>query len=688
MSTTQKTDDIVSSSETVFRLDQQTINDVLIHPNYEVWKDGVYLRKKFKFDVPPPTPSLEQDCPNSHKANLSQITGRPCYIFSAGHRVDDDKSMIGVRFYRGPSAESTLPSWKSLWTTQKHIADPRKIMELCDDGFPVNGNNVKALIQYLNDCYDFNTDFFRSRMIVKRSGFHRVGPSKERFGWLVGREWISEVTDVQGDGSSDDITKALRSAGTEEEWTSFARSMWEFSPDSWIVRWTLAGAFASPLLRFVGERTFALHHYGDTHGGKSTLSYLAQSVMGHPKDFCGSLTRTTAEAAAEIFNNVSDFLFLMDETQGRNDSLDLGTWIYNVTQEKHKSRSTPSGGVQAPTTKPWRLIIKTTGENPMSGEDSADTGGQENRTLEYNHPGITPAQAKLLWEFSDKPKNYGLAGPKFLRRLYQFIVHEEGVRILEKKFQQYIVYFARDVFKREGWSPTTNGKIRAVDRQLAVIALGSFLMLQWIFGFNETSAEEISLRDGKDIALNWLRVRDGDIPQWKRAIEAFVEHRAIHPTHWADLSTDEGLAKIISLGSKSAAPIMAGYNGGKDKNELWLWKTPATKLYRDRFGSSPSKVWEQLAREKILLRATDRFEKERRIGGAWKGLVIVFDQTKFFNAAEPTEEKPIVEVAIEKIELPEVENLETVLHEGGGYDPYYDEDEIDPLVYSNLHWDE
>ena len=357
----------------------------------------------------------------------------------------------------------------------------------------------------------------------------------------------------------------------------------------------------------------------------TTMAYICQSAWGHPKEFSLSLNRSTQTALTEVFQYISDLPLLLDETQGK--TVDLSDFIMQATQEEPKSRSKQDGGLIEAVTKQWRTMIRTTGEQTMAGADKEDLGGQANRVVEVRHPGLEVEHAKKVWQWIEHPKHYGYAGIRFLQHLAKVVNDEERSLNLKLRHKEYTQAISN-----------CTGKNRAVERQLGAIMLAEVLMLRWVYGFEAKEALDTALRDACDIAQNWMRMRDTSTSLWQRAAEYLTEHRHSSANLYADVSTPSGRAKLESLGSKSAVPLIAAYNAGVNQEETWYFPTNINKVLKSWLGVPPDRIWEEFATEGILDRSSDRIVRHRQIQGIFKGKVYVIKTEKLMGY----ESEPIV----------------------------------------------
>lgn len=617
--TSLKDDDVALTTLAAFNiLDAQTMpGGALIDKRYEVWRDGVFRRKSFNAESLTAPPNLFENCPTERYKDLTRITNRPCYISGIGVRADDDRELLCVTFLRAADVASGGDGWETAWVKHGQVANVRRLLELADDGIPVRSSNAQGLSDYLTDCYDANLGMLSPTHLVRRLGHHLVDG---RHGWLIGRRWVgpSKVVSVS---ANDDFARSFTSRGSEQEWLAFTKSHIE---RNWFVGWILGCSFTSPLLRFIGQRTFIVHHFGKSSGGKTTLAKLAQSAWAHPTTSSLAINRSTQNAMTEVFKLISDLPVLFDELQGN--TIDASAFIMQVTTETHKARVHSEGGIINPDAKSWRALIRFTGEEVVVGSSTTDLGGQGNRTIEVKYLEMSKDQATEIYNWVESPKHFGFAGVRFLDKLAKVVNDEEALLKLQHRYREL-----------KSFLEAHTGQKRAVEAQLSAIALGQYLMLRWVYDVDASTALTTAKRDAIDILTNWLRARDGTDAMWERGLDALLEHRSMYPQQYADIRSEEGMLKIRKAGSRTTLPIMAITHAGVQGDEVWYIPASANKFLREKFQSTPDRIWEELAAEQILLRNNDRLVRHRQVKGLFNGPVYVVDAARFHRAEHETE---------------------------------------------------
>jgi len=318
------------------------------------------------------------------------LTASPCPVLITRRlrRVDIGEERIEIAYHRDGG-------WRSLIVQPSTLLTARNVVALADKGLPVSSETARHLVAYLTDLIKENDD------VIPRQD--AVG----HYGWVADRVFLpgaagDVVVDIDG-------ASGYEPAGELDKWMRFAG----WARRHPMVRFALACGFAAPLLRLVGHRTFIVHLWGPSRGGKTAAGWLATSVWGDPEQLTASFyaTRVGMERMAALY---SDLPMLVDERQVVGDRQELVEGlVYMLGLGRSKIRGTKSGGLEA--AKTWHTIVLTTGEEPLS-TDSSPTG-VKTRTLEWYGEPFEGDEAEARSIYGLTKANHGHAGPLFIRRL-------------------------------------------------------------------------------------------------------------------------------------------------------------------------------------------------------------------------------------------------------------------------------
>ncbi len=219
---------------------------------------------------------------------------------------------------------------------------------------------------------------------------------------------------------------ALHSSCTLEEWNSeVAQKCYEHP----MLMFALCVGLAPPLLQSSGIESGAIHIYGRSSHGKTTMLQVAASVMGCGADPASSPERTsiqrwnsTSNALEGLASSRNDGLLVLDEL-GSCVARDVGKVVYDLAGGQGKGAMDQSRNLKK--NRSWRILIFSSGEISLRQkleEDSTPKAGQLLRMLDIpiDDGAIAVSESsastiKLLK--ASCSKYFGGAGPAFIQAL-------------------------------------------------------------------------------------------------------------------------------------------------------------------------------------------------------------------------------------------------------------------------------
>lgn len=378
-----------------------------------------------------------------------QVCPMPILISRRLKSVDTSEEKVELIFFRDGK-------WQSCISQRSIVFHASKLPMLADRGMSISSENAKNLVKYLGSLEAHNMATLQ------------VSVSSERMGWIDSKRFLPGLADdvvLDLDSGSQTVAGGYHQFGTFDAWREFASEVRRHP----VARFLMAAAFASPLLHLLDHRVFIVHVWGPSRGGKTAALKAAQSVWGHPETLIANFntTKVGLERLAALY---SDLPLCVDEKQVAADKYGMvGNLIYLLGLGKGRARGSKTGGLQQ--FKTWRTIVMTSGEEPLS-DDTSQTG-IKTRALElYGQP--LPDEKLARQIHVQSIRNYGWAGPEFIRRLLaeseNDSLHEDYAYISEQ-----IEQFAPD-------------KMGSHLTALAVVGLADCYASQWIFGTPEEQA--------------------------------------------------------------------------------------------------------------------------------------------------------------------------------------------------------
>jgi len=348
-------------------------------------------------------------------------------------------------------------AWKrgSRWLrrvySREHISSTRKVVELANDGVPVNTNNAAILIDYLLDFERDNLEQLPTSRIAHRLGWFG-GEGREVFlcgNQLIGpnHETNSTTSEAVGqlafhgeDEGDCQIAAGIRQGGSVQGWIDAVSPLQQFPR----ALFGLYAALASPLLNIVGAPNVIVSFDGRTSLGKTTALTVAASCWGYPilngqngdaAIFGWDATRVFVERAAAILTGLP---LILDDTKVARDRRDITTTVYQFANGAGRGRGSQRG---LAATRSWRSVLLSSGEEPLTS--FTPDGGSRARVLGLWGSPFPESQdagriTVLLREGLEE--NYGFAGPALVQHLannrHLWSSWREWYRESRQQFQQ------------------------------------------------------------------------------------------------------------------------------------------------------------------------------------------------------------------------------------------------------------
>ncbi|OPY59149.1 MAG: hypothetical protein A4E55_00366 [Pelotomaculum sp. PtaU1.Bin035] len=407
--------------------------------------------------------------------------------------IDTGDEKVELGFYRDGK-------WNYVVANRSTIFNKTTIIQIGNKSLPVSSENAKDFVRYLSDLERENLNI----LPVIKSTSH-MGWSGKYF--LPGAEG-NLLLDVEEGGMSS-VAGGYRVNGTMEEWVKIVEPLRQHP----IARFVLAAAFATPLLKILGQRVFIIHSWGASRGGKTAALKAALSVWGDPEDLIASFnaTKVGLERLAAFYR---DLPLGIDERQVVGDKLGfIESLVYMLGTGKGKARGAKGGGLQAWNF--WRTIVITTGEEPLS--TSASAAGIKTRALEiYGIPITDESLASKIHH--ETRNNFGTAGPAFMMKLLQELKADSSMVsddyfIIEEKLKE--------------WH---GDKIASHRAAIALIILADYYASQWIFEIEQEEALNQAIKLSETILSQLESAKD--VQDSNRAYEYFLGWYGINVSHF------------------------------------------------------------------------------------------------------------------------------------------------------------
>jgi uncharacterized protein (DUF927 family) len=436
--------------------------------------------------------------------SYSEAAYAPVVISERIYNIDSGKEKARVEFktHRG--------KWRSVVLPKSTIFDAKQIMCLADSGLTLNSEMAKTLTKWLSALEAAN-----AQIIPERDGVAKLGWRNHEAEFILPGIDTKYTLDV-GDPASETVVAGFGIAGEFTIWMDAMRRLRTRNK----ARFIMAAAFAAPLLKIVGQRTFLVHNWGDTADGKTAALYAALSAWGDPEQLKQTFNQTSTfvERSAELFTDlplgINEYEVLTERKKGEVDPI-----IYMIGEGKGRGRARKEGLQK---TAQWRTIAIMNGEQPIIRNNSR--GGVITRVLEIQGGPLADDKNFASDLYRITARHHGHAGKLYIEHLLQFD-HEE----------------LRDIYHKTRYALREKypDKIEAHLDAIACIALADFLVSMWIFNQDKESAgrDAITMADGilaeliarteaDEAERAWAWLQDWIASNENRFMKQFRDHKS------------------------------------------------------------------------------------------------------------------------------------------------------------------
>lgn len=466
--------------------------------------------------------------------------------------------------------------WQNTIAQRSNVFQRRTLPMLADKGLPITSEDAKYMVQYLGALEAENLDLLP---LVK---------STSRMGWVGAKKFLPGLADdvvLDIDGGTQILADGYRECGSFEQW----KAGMEYARQHTIPRLMMAASFAAPLLKIFGHRVFIIHAWGDSRGGKTAALKAAISIWGEPETLLATFnaTKVGMERLASFYN---DLPMAIDEKQVVGDKQGfIEGMVYLLGLGKGKARGTKGGGVQ--NFNVWRTIALTTGEEPISGDNSHT--GIKTRVMElWGKPIPDEKEARKLHHIT--AQHFGFAGPMFVKRLLQELDNNRDTMINE--YNAFVEYL-------EEIAPNNMGSHLTA---IALCCLADYYASQWIFGVDDDTAYDQSVALAKTV-LGMLET-SADADYTERAWEFVQGWIASNEDRFKDKGTTP-LYGMVDMGIYYVIPQYLQEALQKEK-------------------LSPRRVLKELAERGLILTEDDNGKQRYKVQKKWKGKKLRFIAVK------------------------------------------------------------
>ena len=293
------------------------------------------------------------------------------------------------------------------------ISSNHRIIELSNVGLDVHTGNSKLLVQYLIDFYNENENQIKKIEVISQLGWYKntynlpnASISKEG----IKKPWFKEQ----------EIKKiGYVKKGSLEKWISTMKNLHNLKDNTLMVFLLYAG-FAAAIWEKIKRKTWTLHLFGPSSGGKSIALGVPASIYGYPDTNNGiirrwSSTRTSIPRFLEELKNIPLFLDELSVNAEQN----FQSLIYEFEGEISKGKSSLDNPLNTVPQRNWGTLIFSTGEIPLIRD--AFFPGTTVRSLEFEGSPFREDNKKIVTQFKkDLMENCGWAIEPYIQEFFDF----------------------------------------------------------------------------------------------------------------------------------------------------------------------------------------------------------------------------------------------------------------------------
>ena len=362
---------------------------------------------------------------------IENISGTPVLITKQAINTDDDIISLELAFKRNFI-------WKKLNVERSIICDSKKILELCNNGFPVYSGNAKKMVEYLYNFELANISRIQTIYLTHNNGWKNLtvkDKNSKAFGLgknILGIDPIENNISFSPEYGFERFTKALDSKGSFGSWITGVTPLMKNDK----VAFSIYASLAAPLLEIFDCSSFLIHFWGDSSMGKTTVMEIAASVWGNPAKETGGLitswnnTMVFVERLASFFNDLPMYL---DDSQTADDKT-VSKIMYMIGNSTGRGRGKKAGGVDS--NKSWHTVCFSTGEKQLT--ESTQYDGAKARTIEFNGSPFGRNEGKIVNDIKTCVReNYGHIGKIFIEQLIKDLENPEKLEEFKESYSTF-----------------------------------------------------------------------------------------------------------------------------------------------------------------------------------------------------------------------------------------------------------
>lgn len=295
--------------------------------------------------------------PSSEKGEAKTVSRTPIVPFAIFEN-EDHGELVDLAYF-GPHKQR-----RELAVSRGDARDTRRALKSFADGMPITTPNAATIVQWISDCLTVNTDIIPRGVLAERCGWHNVQGS--RF-FAIGEDAIGDEVDIYRSQLPRSLRDAFEPRGSAVMHREVLRDVIEADGNAAVAIYC---ALAAPLVRRIGLETFSLVLHGQSSRGKSSMSKIAASIYGNPRnqEWWGSADVTTNYIEVRA-NGLCDLPLFVDEigsnklAHQKGHEIELAKVIYNLSSGHGRGRLSRDSTMRK--NAQYFGVVIWTGEKPL-----------------------------------------------------------------------------------------------------------------------------------------------------------------------------------------------------------------------------------------------------------------------------------------------------------------------------------
>ena len=452
--------------------------------------------------------------------------------------------LIGIKF-------QGRQGYTNIIVPRTTLASSSRVVELSAHGIPIDTSTALGTVP-----------FFTKFLLENENTMPHLNATPH-LGWQEDGSFLPELSSVRlvKIGDETDSTDSLKPSGTLEDWIAAMLPLRIYIGS----RLAMAASMSGPILQLLGIRTFIVHLWGPSQGGKTASQKAALSIWLNPAAAAGNMVsfNSTRVALETTLGYLKNLPFMINERQqvGREQSF-LDQLLYMLSEGQGRSRGARNGGIRKVYT--WQTTIITSGEHPLTNAASAE--GERTRTLEIFANSFIGDNTLASQMHSLSEQYYGTAG---ITALGYALENKDAIMTEFQTFKAFIL-------------ATNNALPGSYYDYIAVLAVSEMLLSKVIF----THTDEESHKFAEELIVHVISSLPATIPEYQQA--------CIFLQDWVNQHTDQ-----FALSSIHRA-------GWINENDVFFFPLAFDSALEEG-GFHPSRVRRDFAEQNILRRGPKEF---------------------------------------------------------------------------------